>query len=226
MATEALPLLGFIRDTPLNTVFNTVSRRTLSIHAGFRAMAKIRSRTDYSRLLLLKPLSSAEIVADSRSNARKYRRDFHLADTVTNAKTDSAFRTLLQSPPMNPPPIILQWRHETRAFRCSKCGSNRPTAVARCFRKAAIQTTAVPRNLPECQFTQLGLNGHWRPMLSTSAMHWLTVVGRKPGLNDRAGLRPIAGPDPRRNIMNSLRTAGMRRTLNPANSLRIQLASL
>ena len=97
MATEALPLLGFIRDTPLNTVFNTVSRRTLSIHAGFRAMTEIRSRTDYSRLLLLKPLSSAEIVAHSRSSAREYRRGFHLADTVTNAKTDSAVRTLLQS---------------------------------------------------------------------------------------------------------------------------------
>jgi hypothetical protein len=96
-ATEALPLLCFIRDTPLNTVFNTVSRRTLSIHAGFRAMMKIRSRTDYSRLLVQKPLSSVEIVADSRSSAREYRRDFHLADTVTNAKTDSAVRTLLQS---------------------------------------------------------------------------------------------------------------------------------
>jgi len=32
-----------------------------------------------------------------------------------------------------------------------------PTAAARWFRKAAIRETAVPRNLPEGQFTQLGL---------------------------------------------------------------------
>lgn len=50
---KALPLLVFIRFTPPNTVTDTVSRRTLSIHAGFRAMTKIRSRTDYSRLLAL-----------------------------------------------------------------------------------------------------------------------------------------------------------------------------
>jgi hypothetical protein len=37
---KALPLLGFIRFTPLNTVTNTVSRRMLSVHAGFRAMTK------------------------------------------------------------------------------------------------------------------------------------------------------------------------------------------
>ena len=91
-ATEALPLLCFIRDTPLNTVFNTVSRRTLSIHAGFRAMMKIRSRTDYSRLLVQKPLSSVEIVADSRSSAREYRRDFHLADTVTSKRLGDDYR--------------------------------------------------------------------------------------------------------------------------------------
>jgi len=40
MALKALPLLGFIRFTPLNTVTDTVSRQTLSIHAGFRAMMK------------------------------------------------------------------------------------------------------------------------------------------------------------------------------------------
>ena len=40
MALQALPLLGFIRFTPRNTVTNTVSRRMLSIHAGFRAMTK------------------------------------------------------------------------------------------------------------------------------------------------------------------------------------------
>jgi len=35
-----LPLLGFIRFTSLNTVTNTVSRRMLSVHAGFRAMTE------------------------------------------------------------------------------------------------------------------------------------------------------------------------------------------
>jgi hypothetical protein len=40
-ALKALPLLVFIRFTPPNTVTDTVYRRTLSIHAGFRAMTKI-----------------------------------------------------------------------------------------------------------------------------------------------------------------------------------------
>jgi len=40
MALYALPLLGFIRFTPLNTVTNTVSGRMLSVHAGFRAMTE------------------------------------------------------------------------------------------------------------------------------------------------------------------------------------------
>jgi hypothetical protein len=40
MALKALPLLGFVRFTHLNTVTDTVSRRMLSVPAGFRAMAK------------------------------------------------------------------------------------------------------------------------------------------------------------------------------------------
>jgi len=51
MTMKALPLLGFIRFTPLNTVTNTVYRRMLSVHAGFGAMTKIWSSADYSGLL-------------------------------------------------------------------------------------------------------------------------------------------------------------------------------
>jgi hypothetical protein len=49
-ALKALPLLGSIRFFPLNTVTDTASRGTLSIHAGFQAATKVQSRTDYSRL--------------------------------------------------------------------------------------------------------------------------------------------------------------------------------
>jgi hypothetical protein len=40
MTLKALPLLGSIRTPSLDTVTNTVSRRMLSVHAGFLAMTK------------------------------------------------------------------------------------------------------------------------------------------------------------------------------------------
>jgi hypothetical protein len=65
---------------------------------------------------------------------------------------------------------------------------NRPTAAARWFRQAVIQKTAVIRNLPDSQFTQLGRNGRSGPAEQKAAVSSIAAVHRASGPNERKQL--------------------------------------
>jgi len=57
---------------------------------------------------------------------------------------------------VQPNPAFAQWNSTKRPLMTSPY---RPTAAIRWLRKAAIRTTAVPWNLPDCQITRLCQSG-------------------------------------------------------------------